>query len=568
MIKSALDWLDNRTGFRGVIRAALEEPIPGGARWAYVMGSGLAFTFGLQVLTGILLAMYFSPSATDAWASVWYIQTQVTWGNVVRGLHHFGSSAMVVLLVLHMVQVFVFGAYKRPRELNWVVGVLLLFVVLGFALTGYLLPWDQKGYWATQVATGIMGTAPGLGPSLQTLLQGGTEYGNLTLTRFYALHVFVLPISLVLMLLAHLALFRRHGVTPPPKLSDKELSRVEMFWPGQIFRDTVLMAAILGVLLALSLFVGAPLDPPADPSSAYEARPEWYFLFLFQLLKYFEGPMAVVGTIIIPTLGALFLIFLPAIDRSQSRALAGRKGVTAAFFGILMAAGGLTAVAVTQDQGNPDVQARFEAQAQQAKLALAYAERGGVDTFGEVVLYKGHQLFEEKGCLGCHAVPGRATPEKKKAPELGGYLTRDYFKEFLKNPDAPKYYGGTELEAEMPAFAELGDEKLDALTEMLVEQAGVKLEPPVDAELAAKGRKVFAEEECATCHSLEAEAGDAPALAGYGSKRWLRAFIRAPGDPLHFGKLNQMPAADDLTDRELDYLVEYLHDLKNGEPGK
>lgn len=565
MIKGILDWLDDRTGYRKVADEVLLEPVPGGARWIYVVGSGLAFTFVMQLLTGILLAMYFSPSATDAWGSVWYIQTQVAWGGIVRGLHHFGSGAMVVLLVLHMVQVFITGAYKRPRELNWVFGVLLLFVTLGFALTGYLLPWDQKGYWATQVATGIMGTAPILGESMQVLLQGGPEYGNLTLTRFFAIHVFVLPLSLILLLVLHIYLFRRHGVTPPPGLSKSELAKVDTFWPAQVFRDTIFIALIVGVLLVLAIFVGAPLDPPADPSSNYEARPEWYFLFLFQLLKYFEGPMAIIGTIIIPTAGALFLLALPALDRSPERSLKARKVWTVAFFGLLAAAGGLTVVAMMTDGSNPEFQKRIAHQEREATIALAFADRGGVDSFGQVSLYRGYQLFEEKGCLGCHAVDGRAQPEEKKGPSLNGYLSRAYFKEFLKNPDDPRYYGGTELEAEMPPFEdsveEPSEEKLDAVVELLVAQTGLEYDPPVDLEKAAQGRAVFDDNDCSTCHSFDPEPGDAPVLADYGSEDWLDAFIQAPGDPLHFGELNQMPAADDLSDRDLGYIIQYLHDL-------
>lgn len=562
MLKRVVEWLDDRTGVREVVRSALMEPIPGGARWMYITGSGLAFTFGLQVLTGILLGMYFSPSATDAWGSVWYIQTQVTWGWIIRGLHHFGSSAMIVLLVLHIVQVFLYGAYKRPREMNWIVGVLLLFITMGFALTGYLLPWDQKGYWATQVATGIMGTAPGLGPSLQALLQGGSEYGNLTLTRFFALHVFVLPASLILMLVVHVYLFRRHGVTTPPGMNKEKLKKVDMFWPAQVFRDTVFMAAILGVILALTIFVGAPLDPPADPSSNYEARPEWYFLFLFQLLKYFEGPMAIVGTIIIPTLGALFLLLLPFLDRGDDRSLAGRKLWVGAMFAMLGGAGALTAIAMVQDNSNEEFQERIAQQERDAQIALAFAERSGVDAFGAIPLYRGYQLFDEKGCLGCHSIPCRTQPEEKKAPALGGYLSRAYFKGFLVNPDDSKYYGGTELEGEMPEFAELGDEKLDALVELIVAQTGLDYVPPIDVELAEKGREIFENEECTNCHTFD-EAMDAPVLKGYGSAEWISRFVRAPGDPMHFGEFNQMPDGDDISDRDMDYLIEYLHDLKD-----
>src|SRR5262249_8706303 len=156
----------------------LEEPVRGGARWAFVFGSVLTFLLVLQAVTGILLACFYAPSTATAWASVAFIQDQVSLGWFVRGLHSYGASAMVVVVGLHLAQVVLYGAYKAPRELNWTVGLGLLGLVLGFALTGYLLPWDQKGYWATQVATSIMGTTPLVGPALQKLIQGGAAYGN------------------------------------------------------------------------------------------------------------------------------------------------------------------------------------------------------------------------------------------------------------------------------------------------------------------------------------------------------------------------------------------------------
>jgi len=208
------DWLDDRAGWRAVLHGALHEPVLGGASFAYVFGSVLFFLLLLQMTTGLLLAFYYSPSASDAWASVAYLEDQVTLGWLIRGLHHHGASAMVIVAGLHLLQVAVWGAYKKPRELNWVTGVILLGLLLAFALTGYLLPWDQTGYWATKVATGIAGSTPVMGDQLREAVQGGNEYGNLTLTRFFALHVLVLPALTVGLVAVHLALFRRHGVTP------------------------------------------------------------------------------------------------------------------------------------------------------------------------------------------------------------------------------------------------------------------------------------------------------------------------------------------------------------------
>src|SRR4051794_10893089 len=193
----------------------LIENIPGGARWRYVWGSCLAFVFGLQLITGLLLMTSYSPGASTAWSSAYYIQYEMDFGWLIRGLHHFGSQTMVVLLGVHMLQVVIAGAHLPPREVNWWLGLALLGLILGLSLTGYLLPWDQKGYYATQVATNIIGNLPLIGPFVQKVVIGGSEYGHQTLTHFFALHVGVLPPLVVLFVVLHLAAFRRHGVTHP-----------------------------------------------------------------------------------------------------------------------------------------------------------------------------------------------------------------------------------------------------------------------------------------------------------------------------------------------------------------
>src|SRR6266849_7984525 len=184
--KELLSEIAPRGAFRSLVRTFLDERIPGGARFVYVFGSALIILFGIQALTGVGLALYYSPSANNAWASVFYIQHKVALGQLLRGLHHYGASAMIIVLGLHVVQTFTFGAYKQSRAFVWWSGLLLLFITIAFGLTGYLLPWDQKGYWATRVATDIMAMVPIVGHPLQYALQGGNEYGNLLLSRFYA----------------------------------------------------------------------------------------------------------------------------------------------------------------------------------------------------------------------------------------------------------------------------------------------------------------------------------------------------------------------------------------------
>ena len=212
MRQRLLDWFDHRTGYRDLMKEALDEPIPGGSRWRYVWGSTLVFTFFVQVVTGFVLWACYSPSTRTAWESVYYIQNEMTLGWLVRGIHHFAAQAMVILLVFHLVQVVIDGAYRAPREVNFWLGLILMQIVLGLGLTGYLLPWDQKGYYATQVATEIMGSTPVVGPSIQQVMQGGSEYGHHTLTRFFALHAGLLPALLVGFLFLHIYVFRRHAI--------------------------------------------------------------------------------------------------------------------------------------------------------------------------------------------------------------------------------------------------------------------------------------------------------------------------------------------------------------------
>jgi quinol-cytochrome oxidoreductase complex cytochrome b subunit/mono/diheme cytochrome c family protein len=309
-----------RTGWTTLKQVLFLEPLPGGSRWAAAFGSLLLFAFGLQVVTGILLSMNYAPSVDSAWPSVKFIQAEVPLGTFIRALHHWGSSAMIILLLIHLLQVFIWGAYKKPRELTWMVGVLLLFCTLGLAFTGYLLPWDQKAYWATKVGLGIASTTPGIGDGLRTLLQGGPQMGNLTLTRFFAMHTFVLPGLLSLLVVIHLYLFRLHGVTPGWWQSTEQLkAEEEPFWPKQLLKDGVVWLAFLVALGWWCYYRPAPLEAQADPSQPYEARPEWYFMFLFQLLRYFQGPYEILGTFVLPTLFFLILFFWPFLDRNPKR---------------------------------------------------------------------------------------------------------------------------------------------------------------------------------------------------------------------------------------------------------
>ncbi len=212
----ALDWIDERAGIRAVWGAIFDRLIPRGVGWWYTFGSACLFLFILQATTGSFLAWYYSPTPDHAYDSILYIMNQVAFGSIIRGIHHWSASAMVVMVVAHMLRTFFFGAYKYPRELTWVVGVFLLLVTLGFSFTGYLLPWDEKAYWATVVGTEIAGSAPVVGDFILRLMRGGQELGAVTLARFYSIHVLLLPAAMVLFIGIHLFLVIKIGISAPP----------------------------------------------------------------------------------------------------------------------------------------------------------------------------------------------------------------------------------------------------------------------------------------------------------------------------------------------------------------
>jgi len=211
-----LDWLEERSGLVGGTKYFLFRKVPGDINWMQTLGSATLTAFLIQALTGVILAMYYKPDPNSAYASIVHITNDVTLGWLVRGMHKWGASMFIILMFLHMGRVFLFGAYKYPRELNWIVGALLIPIGLFEGFTGYLLPWDQTAYWATVVGININGTAPFLGPFIAQFLQGGAEIGPDTLSRFYSLHMLLLPGAIIGLIVLHLYLVVRLGVSSPP----------------------------------------------------------------------------------------------------------------------------------------------------------------------------------------------------------------------------------------------------------------------------------------------------------------------------------------------------------------
>lgn len=625
-MNALLNWLDDRTGYRRQVHEVLYENIPGGARWRYVTGSMLVFAFVTQAITGVFLWMAYSPGSQNAWESVYYIQNEMQGGWLLRGVHHFMAQAMVVLLPIHMLQVIWDKAYLPPREFNFWTGLVLMLIVLALSLTGYLLPWDQKGYWATKVATNLMSLAP-LGEYAQKLVVGGSNYGHFTLTRFFGLHTGVLPPLLIGFLVLHIALFRRHGITSHPSASRAD----EYFWPGQVLKDAVacllllvivLLATVhfdIGGVIALDLpeaHRGAHLTAPADSVEEYKAaRPEWYFLFLFQLLKKFEKD-EFLGAIVIPGVIMAYLFLMPLLGRIKI----GHYANVSVFLALFVGAGYLTAEALYYDDYDSYVEfdeakaaelegdelAKYERpfkaaeeykeavrqgeeEYERAKLLIEYY---GIPREGALALLQddpetmGPRLFR-RNCASCHAYTdaegnGIAGPTLKEgeltgAPNLYEFASRGWIEGIL-DPErvaGPDYFGHT-AHGEDGSMVYFVQEDFEATAEekkqiaaALSAKANLPYQSPADAEAIAAGQTLLVDH-CADCHQVggEFDGEDGPDLRDYGSHKWIKQFIANPNHERFYGENNdRMPAfaeyPDDtsrnlLSDHELEMLVRWL----------
>jgi quinol-cytochrome oxidoreductase complex cytochrome b subunit/mono/diheme cytochrome c family protein len=579
LFKQFADWLDDRTGAVALLRTLSGEEIPGGARWRYVLGSALASVFLIQAFTGMLMMTAYSPSSATAWGSVYYINHEMWMGWIIRGLHHFGAQAVMLLVVFHLLQVVIAGAYRKPREVNWWFGLALLVLMVGFSHTGYQLPWDQKGYWATKVMTNIIGGFPVLGPYAKTIVVGGTEYGNQTITRLYGLHVAILPVLMFLCLAAHVILARRHGLTPS---AGAERRPSESYWPAQTFKNMVFLTLVFGVMLALVLLEGEPpLDAPADPSSSdYPARPEWFFLFMFQMLKHFPGRLEWVGSIVVPATVLLLLFLLPLLDRVLPSRLVHFLGCMLVF-GLLGGAGYLTTEALQADARDTQfIEARKKADAaNQRALQLASSPDHGVSALGSGFLLRldplthGQAVLEKK-CLSCHYFEGRGTGEQA-ASDLKDFGSRAWVRGLLAKPQDAAYFGKVSKEggmAEWKKSSKLSPKELDDVADFVASFARIGADMTPEEWLNSPGvsnhpgSEPF-QKECGQCHVIEGytEGGtrDAPGLFAWGSPQWLSRMIRKPAAPDLYGfyeEPNKMPAfgPEQLSTIDLEMMVRFL----------
>lgn len=328
MFSKIYRWINDRWPLTALIRIGLEEEMPGGASFAYIFGSATLIIFLLQGVTGVCQLFYYVPTIDHAYISLNYFRIEVPFGWLIHSLHYWGASMMVVLVGLHMCQVFIWGAYKHPRQLTWLIGVANLLITLGISFTGPTLHWDELGYWAAEVGTSIAGTVPLVGDIVKRLLRGGETMGQLTLSRFFILHIAILPGILMGLIGIHLVAFRHFGVSGP--WNEKRRKQIGRFWPDQVFEDTVIVMLLVLILIGLAAYRPAPIEGPADPlDTSYVPKPEWNFLFLYQALKYFHGNLEPIGTAGVPLFIILLLVFLPFLDRSPERNPARRPFIMA-----------------------------------------------------------------------------------------------------------------------------------------------------------------------------------------------------------------------------------------------
>ncbi len=445
-MKKLIRFLNERLPLGSSLRSFLDQPQPPNVGWKHTLGSALLFLITIQVLTGGVLIAFFAPTPDHAWESLKYLADHNTMGNLVRGIHVWGSSFLIIVVTLHILRIVFTGSYKRPRELNWTIGLTSFLVILGFSFTGYLLPWDQKGYWATQVGTEMVSTAPILGPFMATFLRGGAELGAYTLSRFYALHVFFLPIFLFCLITLHLYLLRKHGIAAE-SVGTKKRPHFP-FYPKQMLKDSITALLIFVLLLTISILIPAGLELPADPSDTnYDPRPEWYFLAHYELLRALPAP-PVLGTIILPTLIILTLFALPFIDRSKSRSWRKRKRIVlpvTAFFLIMYVVSGYSKL---YHSGEP---------IKVSENLLPLPKSDYPDQMN-----RGRTTFIQYECINCHKLGDEGGQQGPDLSQAGWKFSVRHLRQQILNP------AESNPDSKMPAYeGKISEADLEALVQYL-----------------------------------------------------------------------------------------------------
>jgi ubiquinol-cytochrome c reductase cytochrome b subunit len=423
-VRSLGAWIEERFELGDTVLRVLEHPVPRELErpvgWWYVFGSATLAVFVAQVATGVGLAMTYVPAPNSAYDSLQFISHDATLGSLLRGMHYFGAGAMVVLVLVHMTQVYLFGAFKYPREANWLSGSLLLLATLAMAFTGQLLRWDQDAFWSIVVAAGQAAQAPLVGHWLASVVVAGTNVGGATLTRFYATHVFLIPAAIFGLLGIHLYLVIRRGISEPPVAGvpvDRPtylrryaamLERGIPFWPDAAWRDAVVSAVIVAAIVGLAVLIGAPqLGKPPDPTNVLaDPRPDWYFLGYFALLALIPPATEAIVIIGLPVFAFVFLFLVPLLWPDGERHWSRRPVAIAAVALPFIAYASLTFAGLE----SPWVP-RLEG------VQLSRSVTEGLDPHARA----GADLFVAKSCIACHQI---ASAGGRRGPDLSHVAAR------------------------------------------------------------------------------------------------------------------------------------------------
>jgi ubiquinol-cytochrome c reductase cytochrome b subunit len=554
------DWLNKRWPIAPVVRWSIEEDIPGGSSFAYTLGSAIIAVFLLQVITGILQLFYYVPTVENAYNSVTFLRTRVPFGWLVNQMHRHGADFMVVLVLLHITRIYIFGAYKKPRELSWLIGVGLVITVMVMSFTGGPLPWDQKGYWEAEVGTSIPGSIPVIGGEISRIMRGGVSMGQLTLSRLFAIHVGIFPVLLAFLLIFHLISFRRSGSAGPWDEAKRNITG--SFWPDQVFKDTIIAIITILIIITLCVFAPKPFYGPADPlDSSFTPKPEWNFLFLYQSLKYFHGALEPVGVIGVPSFFIVLMLLLPFIDRREERNPKRRPVAMAC--GVFF----VSAIAVLTIIGYFSTPGVAPAAPPPMKIEKAAVPEN---------VKKGEQLFRSVGCGSCHRVNGKGgTIGLDLSNEGQRGRSREWLVTQIRNPKA---YVPDSI---MPAFTSLSDQEVNYIVDYLLylkteisQSAPQPSAEPLEEKTSAatpleeeKGKELFNSKGCSACHKINGSGGSlGPDFSNEGKKgrsnQWLKEQIRNPKS--HFPD-SIMPAFTSLSDQDVSYIVEYLMILGTGD---
>ncbi|MFO0679291.1 MAG: cytochrome b N-terminal domain-containing protein [Polyangiaceae bacterium] len=539
-MKRLLDWLDARLDFRRHAERVANLPVAGGASLGHGLAAGLVFTFVLLATTGLALMTVYAPTTTAAWGSVHYLSYVLPAGWLVRGLHYGASAVFLVLAVTQIARMVATAAYRRQHELAYWFALALFALVLAEAITGHLLPWDQRGYWARRVEMNIAGMTPVVGSLVTSVIQGGPELGQLGLTRFFTLHVAVIPFVLGALLRLHVGTSRRPG----------EGEASEPWGRRQMWIDSAFGVAVAALAFAVARALhGAPLDAPADPASDYPARPEWFLLPLFELRKHFHGALEFPGVAGVPALVGLYFAALPFVDAKPKASFAARLPVLAPAFLVALACVLFSVTATRRDASDAAYQKAAAKASAVAEASIAIA-RSGVPATGPLAMLaadtelRGGELFG-KHCASCHVLAGAGDAAKATAPVLDGWGTEAWVLAVLHDPDADDKFGRTPFKEMMPSvdvapkdapptWKGMSDDDKRAVAHFLALEGSEPGDPTksVDEPRRELGRKIV-KERCTTCHLFGGEGDDssqeyAPELAKYGSLAWTRAQIANP----------------------------------------